>query len=269
MTGDGEAVKTRAMNRPPLAAAAVALLSLAAVVHAAGDDDRYSVENDFPLRVEDAFPLEPGEAYLKLVTRYSHGPDGGDETLVQPEIALGILPHTDLHVALPYLIGPDDRTGSGVTNVNVQTLLLEQKQGDWWPSVAVEGDLLLPTGVGSEGLDTTLELVATQTLTWSPAYDAVHVNLFWTHNAGADAETERDDAYTAILGYSRRVAPDTVVLADVLWERTTSKDDAGQLAEIGVIQQFGEHVQLSAALGVGLGDDAPDFSATVGVILEK
>lgn len=255
------------MNRPSFAALTIALLAVA--VSARGADDRYSVENDFPLRMEDAFPLDPGEAYVKLVTRYSHGPDGGDETLVQPEVAIGILPHTDLHISQQYLIGPDDRGGSGDTNINVQTLLLEQKQGDWWPSLAVEGDVILPTGVGSDGLDTTLELVATQTLTWSPTYDAIHVNLFWNHNAAPDGETERDDGYAAILGYSRRVAPDTVLLADVLWEQTLDKDDAGQQVEVGVIQSFGEHVQLSAGVGVGLGDDAPDFTATVGVIFEK
>lgn len=247
-----------------------ALLALAGVARAGGDD-RYSINPDYPVRMEDAFPLDKGEAYVGLSSRYIEGSDGHGVTQLQPEVAVGLLDGLDLHVLSPILVGggEEERTGSGNINLNLQYLALEQHEGDWWPSIAVEGDLIAPTGIRADGLDTAIQVIATQTLSWSPTYDAVHLNLTWTHNAAPDGDTERDDGYTAILGYSRRVLPDTVLLADVVWERTLEKDEAGQLAEVGVIQSLGEHVDLTAGVGIGLGDDAPDYTVTVGVLIQQ
>lgn len=254
---------------PPmtLRPAIAALLVLSSLARA--DDDRYSIDADFPVRIEDAFPVETGGGYLKLIGRYAESTDGHGTTEVQPELAVGVAPRLDVHVFAPFLIGGDDRTGSGSVTVNAQYLALEQHEGDWWPSVGVELGAEFPTGVNAHGVDPSVELALTQTLSWAPAFDAIHANLIWTHNAAADDETERDDGYLAIVGYSRRIAPDTVVIADAFWERTLAKDEAGQGAEVGVIEQLSENVLIAAAVGVGLGDDADRFTATVGVEFRK
>ena len=248
----------------------VASLAFGATSACAADtSERYSIDPDFPVRVEDAFPVGYKDAYVKLITRYSNNLDGTDTTTIQPEVAYGFAPNFDVHVISPYLIGDGSRSGSGDFNVNVQYLALEQKEGDWWPSVAIEGDVIVPSGVHSDGLDTIVQVIATQTLSWAPAFDAIHVDLTWTHNAIASHPEERDDGYNAILGFSRRIGDDTVLITDVLWERTLSQGSEAETAEIGVIQSVGEYVLLSAGVGVGLGDDAADYTATVGIIIKS
>ena len=251
------------MHRRTLALAAL----LSSATFARADAERYSIDPDFPVRMEDAFPVGHGDGYVKVIGRYAHADDGTDTTTIQPEVAYGFAPNFDVHVLSPQIIGDGSRTGSGDVNVNVQWLFLEQKQGDWFPSLALEGDVIAPSGTHSEGLDTILQLNATQTLSWSPAFDALHLNLTWTHNAAA-ASDQRDDGYNVIVGYSRRVFDDTVLLADVLWEQTLSDHASGETVEIGVIQSVGEHVLLTAGVGVGV-DDSPDFTATVGIIVKN
>lgn len=246
--------------------------SLPTAAFAADTSERPGLDPDFPVRVEDAYPSKCGDAYLKLSSRYSDLPTGVDQTLIQPELAWGFAPNLDVHISSPIFISNSEasRTGSGDVNANVQWLFHDQHEGEWIPAMAVEGDLIFPTGgQNNTGLDTTVQFIATETLYWAPSFDSIHLNLTWMRNADA-APLQREVAYNAILGYSRRIAPETVLIADVLWEETFVKHAAGETAEIGVIQKLGDHIQLAAGVGIGLGDDdAANYTATVGIIISK
>ena len=259
------------LNRNTLVAIACLSTSFALTATpagAAGASERYGIDPDFPVRIEDAYPLDYGKTFFKLSSRFAQAENGSDTTLIQPEVAWGFAPNFDVHVLSPNFVGDGDRAGSGDINVNVQWLPFPEVEGKWYPAVAIEGDLIAPTGSNSDGVDTVLQLNMTKTLAWAPSFDAVHVNLTWTHNF-EDEPTQRDDGYNAIVGYSRRILDDTVLIADFVWEQTLTKHAAANTFELGFIQQVGEHVQLSAGAGVGVGDDSPDYTVTVGVIITR
>ena len=88
--------------------------------------------------------------------------------------------------------------------MNAQWNFLKDSEKTWWPAMAIEGQLDIPSGKDSEGLDTRLQFIATKTLSGQPAQDQLHVNFTWVHNA-ENAPVERDDRYIAVLGYSRRL----------------------------------------------------------------
>ncbi|HEX8324982.1 MAG TPA: transporter [Tepidisphaeraceae bacterium] len=234
----------------------------------AGSGERPSLDPEFPVRVEDAYPVSFGDAYLKFSGRYAHDAAGTDTTLLQPEVAYGLTENVDLHLTFPYLISDADRTGSGDLNLNAQWLVLPEQQGQWWPAVALETNVILPTGVRSDGLDLVGQITLTKTLAWAPTWDSVHLNLVYRRNFIPNAD-ERDDAYNVVLGYGRRVLDDTTLVTDVFWEKTLEAHTNQYVAEIGLIQELGDHLQIAAGVGVGLGDDSPDFTATLGLIITK
>lgn len=256
-------------RRGLIAVALLAAFALPQMARAADPSERYPLDPDFPVRMEDAYPSKEGSLYFKFASRYTENANGTGTTNLQPEIAWGFAKDLDLHVLVPNYIGDGDLTGSGDANANVQWMFHEQHQGDWCPSLAVEGDLILPTGGrNNDGLDTAVQFIATDTLSWAPSFDALHLNLTWTRNA-ADGIGERDDRYNVIFGYSRRIADNAIFTTDVFWEQQLAVHSAGQMAEAGLIQQLNDHVQLAAGVGVSLGDDAPDYTATLGIIISR
>ena len=234
----------------------------------AGSNERPSVDQDFPLRMEDARPVDYQSGYVKLIGRYAHEADATDLTLIQPEIAYGFAPNFDVHLFTNVLVGDGDRGGSGDLTLNGQWLFHDENPGDPWPALAIEADVIFPTGVGSDGIDVGGQLSLTKTLVRAPTWDSLHLNLTYTHNF-IPAADERQEAYNAILGYSRQIMSETTFLTDVVWERTADEHVATYIAEIGLIQEIGEHVRVAGGIGVGLGDDSPDFTATIGIIVEN
>ena len=244
------------------------VVAIATQITRAAANERPSIDADFPLRMEDAHPVDLHSGYAKLIGRYTRQADATDLTLIQPEIAYGFAQDFDVHLLSPLLIGDGDRTGSGDLSLDAQWLFLDETPADWWPAMAIEAEVTFPTGVGSDGLDVGAQLNVSKTLVWAPTWDSLHLNVSYTHNF-VPAADERREEFDVLLGYSRRVLDDTTFLADVFWERTTEEHDSMQVAEVGLIQEIGDHVRVAGGIGVGIGDDSPDFTATVGVMVEK
>lgn len=251
-----------------LSVAALAALSVSATCFGDDVNTRYKLDPDFPSRIEDAYPVKFGDAYIKYTSRYGRQRSGTDRTTATPEVAAGIAPNVDLHISESYYIGDADHTGSGDTNINSQWMFLEEKQGEWWPALAVEGTVLLPTGRESEGLDTGLQFLLTKTLDWGPHFDEVHLNVQWNHNFIHDTG-ERSDYYVAVAGYTRRLVENIVLDTDVYWQQAEARRTNAQGAEVGLIYVLGDNVLLAGGVGSSLGDDAANFEATVGVIVSK
>ena len=165
--------------RRPAGVAGLLAFGLTAALARADANQRPKLDPDFPVRFEDAYPVGFNDAYLKFVSRFVEETDGTSVVQLTPEVAYGFAPHLDVHLNETYDVGDGPRTGSGDTNLNVQYLFNEEKEGEWLPAVAVEGDAIFPTGVGSDGVDTILQVISTKTITWAPTWDEVHLNLTW------------------------------------------------------------------------------------------
>lgn len=224
----------------------------------------YRLSADFPLRVEDAAPTKEGDIKFEFLARHAHTDQGRDRFTLQPELKWGVGRNWDLHVQAPFFLGNASQTGSRDLQINSQWNFVREQPERWWPAAAVEVQLDFPTGERSAGVDTTLQALATKTLTALPAQDQLHVNVSWVHNAGR-LVTERADRYIVIVGYSRRLASKTVFVADGVREQLREKHWDANIVELGLIQDVTQKLKLAVGVGVGIGAESPDVVSSLGV----
>jgi hypothetical protein len=232
------------------------LVAVAAVVRA----DDYEIDSDFPLRVEDATPTDYGEVDVQVSTTYEHTRHGRDLVNVGPRLKWGALPDLDVQVQTPILAGDADRTGSRDLQLRSQWRFLHER--GLLPALAVQGELDAPTGVDSVGLDTVLEGIATKTISAEPARDELHLDAYWYH-AGAPHMDERKDRYRIVVGWTRRLWPGTLLVADGVREQDRNVGHHRNLLEVGLVQSAGDRLHLAAGVGAGIAEQSPDVIATL------
>ena len=251
--------------RPPAHARAFTAVQLAALALAsvlpAWSADHSNLDEGLPTQVEDAYPVAFRSREIQAVFTYESTQDSEDRVIMEPRLEFGVLPNTQLTLHVPFYSGNADRSGSGdvglgvLYNFNTETLVL--------PALALAAEADLPSGKDSHGVDTTLKLIVTKTVSAS-GLDRVHFNLEWKRNASPEAD-ERKNHYVGILGYSRRIGPDTILVADYVREEAAQEDEAANIVELGVRRQLTPLTVLSVGVGAGLGEDSPDFRATFGL----
>jgi hypothetical protein len=158
----------------------LALVSVALVPGVArAQTDYYNTDRGRPIQVEDAYVTERYALELKLAPVRLARLNGGTYNWgLEPEIALGILPRTQIELGLPLAFveqGSQRRSGiaglelSAMHNFNVETERL--------PALGVRGDLLAPVGaLGPDRVYTSVTGMATRTLSWA----RFHVNGQYT-----------------------------------------------------------------------------------------
>jgi Putative MetA-pathway of phenol degradation len=222
--------------------------------------DHENLEEGLPAQVEDAYPTAFRNREVQGVFSYDRTRDDKDRFSLEPRIELGIAPNTQFTIRAPFYLGNADKTGSGdiglsaLYNFNTECLTAPAF------AIAAEGDI--PTGRDSRGFDTMLKLMATKTISRAGS-DRVHLNLEWIHNAGLD-ESEREHRYVAILGYSRRLTADTILVADFVRQEERQKSEDSNVLELGVRWQLTPLTLVSFGAGAGIGRESPLARATLG-----
>ncbi|MFN7141083.1 MAG: hypothetical protein ACK4UN_17270, partial [Limisphaerales bacterium] len=70
--------------------------------------------------------------------------------------------------------------------------------------------------------------------------------------------------YTAIIGYSRRLNADTLIVADFVREQERERGENSNIVEVGIRRQITPLTLIAIGLGAGIGEESPDFRATAG-----
>jgi hypothetical protein len=237
-----------------------ALLAVAAP--AASASDVYDLQRNFPLGVEDTTTADQGSVQVQASARYERTSDGEDQLTLEPQLQYGVLPNLQLELSYPIIAGDADRTGSGDLTFAALYIFLQEENAR--PALAVRAQVELPTGVGSDGLDTDIRVILTKTINEGPSQDRIHLNVDWLHNAAA-AQDERSNAFVGVVGYSRKLSERTVFLADLVREEQEQEGLDSTILEGGVLHQLNDKITLAAGVGAGIGEDSPDFRITVGV----
>ncbi len=224
--------------------------------------DHYDLEEDLPIRVEDAMPTPFMNREVQTVLRYQREDNKKDLFYGQPRVAVGIWPNTELRVGVPLRAGTADKRGSG--DIEASLLYNFNQEARWFPALAVEGKVDIPTGYNSRGWDTEVKFIATKTLGETSYFHQLHVNLSWLHNDRPD-HRERENGWVGVVGYSMRVGPDLVLLADVWREWKAQKDKKENMVEAGLRYMWSPRVVLSLGGGVGFADQSPPGRVTTGV----
>jgi hypothetical protein len=223
--------------------------------------DHFDLDGGFPTELEDAYPLEYRDRALQLMTRYQHNRDGTDQGTFRPSFEVGLFRNFELTIESDQLVGNADRTGSG--DVTVKGMYNFNQEGIHLPAFSLEGGIDAPSGKGSEGVDPSLNLLVTKTLGKAPSQDRIHLNAMWKYNAAAHRD-ERDHLYKVVLGYSRRLGPDALLVFDYVREAEQQRGQDINLLETGIRYSLTPALTLSAGVGFGIGEDSPDVRVTFG-----
>ena len=152
-----------------------------------GSASRLAAQTDYsntdagrPLTIEDAYPVERRAIEFQLAPlRLARARGGVYNWGIAPEVALGVLPRTQLEVGLPlaYVVGRGGRRSSGLAGVELSMLHTLNLGTTAMPTLAVVGDILIPAGrLGPRNAHASLKSIATKTFAWA----RFHVNGQYT-----------------------------------------------------------------------------------------
>ncbi len=232
--------------------------TMATTAHAS---DHTNLEEGLPVQVEDAYPTAYLNREFQLMGRYERTSDGKNQYVVEPRLEYGFARNWQARINVPLTLGGGDKRGSGDVgleafyNFNTESLSL--------PAFAVSARATLPTGRDSSGVDTEFKFIATKSLGYAEKLQRVHLNLIYFANASNHAD-ERANRYSAILGYSQRITPDTILVGDFVREQQIERSKTANILEIGLRRQLTPLKTLSFGVGAGIGSDSPNFRATLG-----
>jgi hypothetical protein len=171
----------------------VGLAALLPTSRSQAQTDYYNTDRGRPVQVEDAYVTERYAFELKVApVRLARINGGAYNWGLEPEIAYGILPRTQIEIGLPVaaIDAPAQRRAgvaglelSAMHNLNVETATL--------PAMGVRADVLLPVGsLAADRTYTTLTGMATRTFQWA----RVHLNGQYTFGEGGATNTGAADA---------------------------------------------------------------------------
>jgi hypothetical protein len=226
----------------------LALMAAHALASVAGaQTDYYNTDAGRPVRIEDAYAIERRGFELQAAPlRLERGKGGRYLWGIEPEIAYGVLPRTQLEVGFPLAWVDDgvrDSNSRGLAGIDV-SLLHNLNVETSIPAFAIGVSALLPVGsLAPSQAFPSVKGIATRTLSWA----RFHVNAQYTFGNQATAD--------AIAGAPPAVAAGVVEvsrwLGGIAVDRTfplRSLLITGEVFALGSIEDNGE-TDWNATLG--------------------
>jgi hypothetical protein len=252
--------------------------ALAAPSALAAQTDYYNTDLGRPLQVEDYLALERYALELQAAPlRVERARGGVYRWGVEPELAYGVLPRTQVEVGLPLAYvdaGPLGGHTAGLAGVDL-SVLYQLNAETAVPGLAVVGAALLPAGgLGPERAYFSAKAVATRTLSWARFHANAQYTFGSTLPGGAEggasgslgagaAELSR---WAAGLAADRTFPLESVLVGAELHARDPLR--AGEEVElastVGVRYQQGPRWALDAGVGRRLTGDDAGWYATFG-----
>lgn len=220
--------------------------------------DVRDLDRRLPNFLVDAYPLEQGDRQLHFDLRDDeHREDRFGST---PELQYGFARGWYVKVGVPVFYH-GDRLGSG--NVEVELFRGEPDLESPRTAFAAALRAVLPSGVDARGLDTDVEGIVTQPLRRGAHEVRAHANLAWEHNA-SPLEEERPNGFLAVVGFSARLNPRLVGIADVAHDDDPHEAERTSLGEFGFVLGVGSGKALAFGAGFRLAHHSPASRLTLG-----
>lgn len=148
--------------------------------------DFYNTDRGRPVQIEDAYVTERYAFELKLAPVRLERTSGGTYNWgLEPEIALGVLPRTQIELGMPLaFVEQGSQRRSGIAGLDLSVMHNFNVETEGLPALAIRGDVLAP--VGNLAADRTYSSVtgmATRTYPWA----RFHVNGQYTFGAAPSA----------------------------------------------------------------------------------
>ena len=258
-------------------------------VQVTAQTDYYNTDAGRPVRIEDAYPVERyGFEAQVAPLRLFRSNVGEYEWEIEPELAYGFLPRTQVEVGLPLSYRDAGEAGSefGLNGIDVSVLHNLNVETSGLPAFGVAAEVLLPVGAfAPDRVYPSLKGIATRTFSFA----RIHVNGQYTFGSAAPEEATPDEAvcagqcpsgtsshHTVEVGEASRwmagVAVDktlplrsALLIADVFAEKPLHEGESLQwTAEAGVRYQLNPFFALDAGLGRQFSGDEQGWFVTFG-----
>ena len=248
-------------------------LALCAMASAPGyaQTDYYNTDRGRPVQVEDAYVAERYAVELKIApVRLERSRGAAYAWEVEPEIAYGILPRTQIEIGLPLVYREHGTERSrGVAGLELSAMHNLNHETEGWPALGIRGDLLLPVGnLGPARTYPSLTGIATRTQRWG----RIHLNAQVTAGSELTAATEGDAGGAELSRWLVGAAIDrtfplrsTLVTAEFYGSKPLMAGEPTEyLAGVGTRYQVSPTVLLDAGVGRTLNGDDKGWYLTFG-----
>ncbi len=145
-------------------------LSLMAGGRLQAQTDFYNTDRGRPIQIEDAYVTERHSFELKLAPVRIERANGGLYTWgIEPEIAYGILPRTQIELGVPLVYREVGNVRSyGVAGVDISAMHNLNVETETWPALGIRADLIAPVGnLAPATAHASFTGMATRTLQWA------------------------------------------------------------------------------------------------------
>jgi hypothetical protein len=252
---------------------ATALAFAACARPVAAQTDYYNTDAGRPIAVEDAYAIERRAVEIQLAPlRLSRGPGGVYTWALEPAIAVGLLPRTQLEVGFP-LVHLDRRAGGGATGLGGLDLsvLYTLNAETSLPALGVVADVLLPVGAMASGDPyPSLKLIATKTFSGA----RFHANAQHTfagrqvraHGLGDEPAIDEISQWMAGLAVDRTFPLHSLLVTAELVARQPLPlgDDVAWSTGTGLRYQLGPRLAADAGAGYRLTGSENGWFVTFG-----
>ena len=248
--------------------AVLAVLAFVPIRGATAQTDYYNTDAGRPITVEDAYAIERRALELQVAPLRIERASGGVYAWgIEPEVAVGLLPRTQVEVGVPLAwldLGNGARTAgvagvevSMLHNLNVETRI---------PALAVVADVLLPLGhLAPDKAYPSVKGIATKTFSWA----RFHVNGQYTFgdrltdDAGGHAELSQ---WMGGIAIDRTLPLESLLLTAELVARQPLVENADLTwdAAAGTRVQLSPRIAADAGGGYRLTGDDRGWFATFG-----
>lgn len=209
--------------------------------------------NEFmPTRMEDAAVTDIHKVELQASMDYE---DDEKKFLFRPNIRWGAFKGVQIEYSSDFISAPEkNETGAGAQTLGGQWNFNDQTS--WVPALAIEPQVIFPTGKDTHGADTSIKAILTYTLsgTITDPRGQFHLNYRWYNNADNQLE-ENKTGELFLLGYAHKISPHSSLLMDFVNEQTAFSSEFKNELEVGWIHQMCESINLGlgAALDIKQG----------------
>lgn len=262
---------TRTRHLTRVAVLAVGLATLVAP-RLRAQTDYYNTDRGRPVQIEDAYVAERYGMELKLApVRLERERGGVYNWGVDPELAYGLLPRTQIEIGLPLVyreVGAQRQSGIAGLELSLMHNLNAETEG--WPALGLRADVLAPVGnLAPKRAYPSITGLATRTYRWA----RVHVNATYTAGATLDAIAGPADAGAAELsrwligGAIDKSYPlrSTLVTAELYGRKPLFAGESVEYSTgVGVRHQVSPTLALDGGVGRRLNGDARGWYVTFG-----
>jgi hypothetical protein len=237
---------------------------------AAAQTDYYNTDAGRPIRTEDAYAIERRAIELQVAPlRLERARGAGYRWGIEPELALGLFPRTQVEIGFPvvHTEGSGARRGTALAGVELSALYNLNTETRL-PALALVADVVLPAGGrGPENPLPSLKAIATKTF----ASARVHANAQWSFGERSAAPSTTP-AHAELAQWTAGLAIDKpfplqslLLTAEVVAGQPLARDEQRTWdAAAGARYQLSPRLAIDAGGGYRLTGNDPGWFLTTG-----